>query len=121
MAAIRVLFVEDDGLIQMLVADFLHDEGFVVTEARDGDEAAGLLDAAHGLDILFTDVRMPGTLDGVDLACQARRQHPALPLLIVSGYASQLTTRLGVFDPAAAFSARLSPARAGSSPAGSSA
>ncbi len=103
MSAIRVLLVEDDGLIQVIAADFLHNEGFEVTVAQTGDEAAGLLDAEHGLDILFTDVRMPGTLDGIDLARRARRQHPALPLLIVSGYAALLTTRLSVLDPAAAF------------------
>ena len=103
MSAIRVLLVEDDGLIQVIAADFLHNEGFEVTVAQTGDEAAGLLDAEHELDILFTDVRMPGTLDGIDLAWRARRQHPALPLLIVSGYAALLTTRLSVLDPAAAF------------------
>ena len=103
MSAIRVLLVEDDGLIQVIAADFLHNEGFEVTVAQTGDEAAGLLDAEHGLDILFTDVRMPGTLDGIDLARRARRQHPVLPLLIVSGYAALLTTRLSVLDPAAAF------------------
>ena len=103
MSAIRVLLVEDDGLIQVIAADFLHNEGFEVTVAQTGDEAAGLLDAEHGLDILFTDVRMPGTLDGIDLARRARRQHPALPLLIVSGYAALLTTRLSLLDPAAAF------------------
>ena len=103
MSAIRVLLVEDDGLIQVIAADFLHNEGFEVTVAQTGDEAAGLLDAEHGLDILFTDVWMPGTLDGIDLARRARRQHPALPLLIVSGYAALLTTRLSVLDPAAAF------------------
>ena len=103
MSAIRVLLVEDDSLIQVIAADFLHNEGFEVTVAQTGDEAAGLLDAEHGLDILFTDVRMPGTLDGIDLARRARRQHPALPLLIVSGYAALLTTRLSVLDPAAAF------------------
>ncbi len=103
MAAIRVLLVEDEGLIRMMTAEFLQDEGFEVTEARDGDEAAGLLDGVRGFDVLFTDVRMPGVLDGVDLAMHARRLYASMPLLVVSGYAAQLTTRLGVLDPAAVF------------------
>ncbi len=103
MAAIRVLLVEDEGLIRMMTAEFLQDEGFEVTEARDGDEAAGLLDGVRGFDVLFTDVRMPGVLDGVDLAMHARRLYAGMPLLVVSGYAAQLTTRLGVLDPAAVF------------------
>ncbi len=103
MAAIRVLLVEDEGLIRMMTAEFLQDEGFEVTEARDGDEAAGLLDGVRDFDVLFTDVRMPGVLDGVDLAMHARRLYAGMPLLVVSGYAAQLTTRLGVLDPAAVF------------------
>ena len=103
MSAVSVLLVEDEGLIRMMVADFLGGEGFQVTQARDGDEAARLLDTSRRFDILFTDVRMPGTLDGIDMARQARRQHPGLPLLIVSGYSEQLSDRLGVFKPAAAF------------------
>ena len=87
----------------MMLADFLQDEGFDVTEACDGEEAAKLLDGVQSFDILFTDVRMPGTLDGVDLALQARHQCPGLPLLIASGYSDQLTTRLGMFKPAAVF------------------
>ena len=103
MPAIRVLLVEDEGLIRMMVADCLSDEGFHVTEACDGDEAARLLDSAQGFDVLFTDVRMPGALDGIDVALQARRQHPGLPLLIVSGYSDHLTARLGLLEPAAVF------------------
>ena len=95
--------MEDEGLIRMVIAEFLEDEGFEVTEARDGDEAAGLLDGVRGFDIVFTDVRMPGALDGVDFALHARRLYSGMPLLVVSGYAAQLTTRLSVLDPAAVF------------------
>ena len=90
----------------MMTADFLKDKGFEVTEASDGDEAAKLLDKASSLDVLFTDMQMPGTVDGIDLAVRARRRYPAPPLLIVSGYAAQLTARLGAFEPAAAFLAK---------------
>ena len=79
MPAIRILLVEDEALIRVMVADFLADEGFEVTEARDGEEAVRLLDTVGGFDVLFTDVRMPGMLDGIDVALRARRQHPACP------------------------------------------
>ena len=102
-SAVSVLLVEDEGLVRMIVAEFLSDEGFRVTEACDGDEAARLLDGAHGFDVLFTDVRMPGALDGLDVALRARQQRPGLPVLIVSGYSDQLSGRLCAFDPAAAF------------------
>lgn len=103
MAAVRILLVEDEGLIRMMTSEFLQDEGFEVTEAWDGDEAARLLDTTNGFDVLFTDVQMPGTLDGIDLAVRARCRHAMMPLLVVSGYAAQLATRLRVLQPAAVF------------------
>lgn len=103
MAAIRVLLVEDEGLIRMVAAEFLQDEGFEVTEAWDGDEAASLLDSAACFDVLFTDVQMPGILDGIGVAMHARRRWATLPLLVVSGHAVQLVARLALLDPAAVF------------------
>ena len=103
MATARVLLVEDEGLIRLMTAEILRDEGFEVVEAWDGDEAARLLNKLDGFDVLFTDVRMPGTLDGIDVAVHARRRDPAIPVLVVSGYAAQLMSRLGVLDPAAVF------------------
>ncbi len=99
----RVLLVEDEGLIRLIMADFLRDEGFEVIEAWNGDEAVKLLDGPDNFDILFTDVRMPGTFDGIDVAALARRRHPALPVLVVSGYATQLTSRLSLLNPPAVF------------------
>ena len=103
MPAIRILLVEDEGLIRMMVVDFLEDEGFDVIEAHDGEEAAKLLDEAARFDVLFTDVRMPGMLDGIDVALRAQQRHPGLPVLVVSGYSAELTTRLGLLEPAVAF------------------
>ncbi len=103
MAAARVLLVEDEGLIRMMTAEFLVDEGFEVVEAWDGDEAARLLDGPDRFDILFTDVRMPGTLDGIDVAVHARRRDPRISVLVVSGYTGQFTSRLGVLAPPAVF------------------
>lgn len=88
------LLVEDEGIIRLVAAETLRDAGFAVVEAWDGDEAARLLNRVDGFDVLFTDVRMPGTLDGIDVAVHARRREPAIPVLVVSGHTAQLTSRL---------------------------
>ena len=103
MATTRVLLVEDETLIRLVTADMLRDEGFEVVEAENGDAARGLLDGPKRFDVLFTDVRMPGALDGVDLALHARLRYPALPVLVVSGYAAYLKSRLAPLQPAAVF------------------
>lgn len=103
MAAPRVLLVEDETLIRLVMAEVLRDEGFEVVEAADGDEAFGLLDGPGAFDVLFTDVRMPGTLDGIDVALHARRRYPAIPVLVVSGYAAYVMSRLAALQPAAVF------------------
>jgi len=103
MARARVLLVEDEVLIRLVTAEMLRDEGFEVFEAQHGDEACALLDDADDFDVLFTDVRMPGTLDGIDVALHARRRHPAIPVVVVSGYAVQLVRRLSMLIPAAVF------------------
>lgn len=67
--AVRVLLVEDEDLIRMMASQALQDEGLEVVEAWDGDQAARLLDGPDTFDLLFTDVQMPGTLDGLDVPC----------------------------------------------------
>ena len=99
----KVLLVEDEGLIRMIASEFLQDEGFDVIEAWSGDEAVRLLDGPDSFHILFTDIQMPGSQDGVDIAVRARQLYPDIPILIVSGYAPALVVRLGVLDPAALF------------------
>ena len=99
----RVLLVEDEGLIRMVAAEALQDEGFEVVEAWDGEEAARLLDGPVSFDVLFTDVRMPGSLDGMDVAMHARRRYPAIPVLIVSGFAANIMCRIALMQPRAIF------------------
>ena len=101
MATARVLLVEDEVLIRLVTAEMLRDEGFEVFEARDGDEARALLNDPDDFDVLFTDVRMPGTLDGIDLVLLVRRRHPTIPVLVVSGYAANIMRRLSGLQPAA--------------------
>lgn len=102
----RVLLVEDEGLIRMMTAEYLEDEGFTVVEACDGDEAVRLLEKNKPFDVLFTDVQMPGALDGLAVATHIRTRYPALPVLVVSGYAAQLKDRLSILGPPLVFIAK---------------
>ena len=103
MATARVLLVEDEGLIRLVAAEVLLDKGFEVVEAWDGDEAVRLLSGPDTFDVLFTDIRMPGLLDGVDVAMYARGRYPTIPVLVVSGYAPHLMARLSMLEPPAHF------------------
>ena len=79
----RILVVEDDFLIRMMLAEVLADEGFDVLEAETGDEALGLLDAS--VELVVTDVQLPGSLNGRELVAQARKTRPDLPVIFTSG------------------------------------
>lgn len=103
MTAPRILLVEDEFLIRLTMVEFLQEAGFEVVEAWDVACAIEVLASGKTFQALFTDVRMPGALDGIDLAHHVRRQHPLMPILVVSGYASNLTQRLSDFHPRTAF------------------
>jgi CheY-like chemotaxis protein len=80
-----VLLVEDEPLVRMLGADVLEEAGFEVVEAFNGDEALVVLEARPDIRVLFTDVNMPGSLDGLDLARLVHERRPDIKLLIASG------------------------------------
>jgi CheY-like chemotaxis protein len=82
-----VLIVEDEILIRMLLAEALRLAGYEVVEAANADEALCLLRALPDPDILVTDVRMPGSVDGFELAAYVRRTKPGLKVIITSGHA----------------------------------
>ncbi len=81
----RVLIVEDEEFVRSVLCEVLSSEGFDVTEAACGDEAAGLIDRPDRFDLLLTDVHMPGRLDGLAVAAHARTQNPDLPIVVVTG------------------------------------
>jgi len=83
--AITVLVVEDESLIRTLVADYLSDSGFDVHEAESGDEALDYLKTGAAVDVLFTDIELPGSINGVRLAECARAMRPELPVVYASG------------------------------------
>lgn len=80
-----VLVVEDEMLIRLHVADHLRDCGFEVLEAADGSTAIEILQAEHRVDVVFTDVTLPGQPDGLGLARWIRSRRPRLPVLLTSG------------------------------------
>ena len=74
-----ILVVEDDALLRMVAADTLEEHGFGVVEAANADAALKMLETRDDVRLLFTDIQMPGSCDGMDLARQAQRslaQHP---------------------------------------------
>jgi CheY-like chemotaxis protein len=81
----HVLLVEDEELISMLVAEELRDRGFAVQEVATGEEALRHLQSGAPVDIIFTDVNLPGSIDGGELAKQARAMRPELPIVYASG------------------------------------
>lgn len=83
---IHILVVEDELLIRMFVSDALRDEGYRVIEAFNGDEAADILKAGKLVDLVFSDVRMPGSLDGIGLLRLIKDRFSELPVILASGH-----------------------------------
>jgi CheY-like chemotaxis protein len=79
-----ILVVEDEVLVRLCVTDELRANGFTVLEAANGDEALRILNSAVPVDLVFTDIRMPGEIDGVALAQWLRMERPALKVMITS-------------------------------------
>ncbi|NML91165.1 response regulator [Sphingobium sp. TB-6] len=81
-----ILVVEDEALVNMNVCEFLIDEEFTVFSAREAKEALMLMEALGGsVDLLFTDVNMPGGMDGFDLVRLTQERWPAVKILITTG------------------------------------
>ena len=79
------LIVEDDPLLRMLAVEVVEEAGFVALEANDADEAVTLLQTRPDISLLFTDIDMPGSMDGLNLAHAVRDRWPPVKILIVSG------------------------------------
>ena len=78
--------VEDEPGLRFLTTDVLREEGgFEVLEAHSADEAVRLLEGGARVDLVFTDVRMPGVRDGLDLAKLVLANYPAIRVVITSG------------------------------------
>jgi CheY-like chemotaxis protein len=88
--ASAVLIVEDEVLVRMVVADHLRDVGYTVIEAANADEAIEALRIRSDIGIVLTDVRMPGTMDGLGLAKHVRNEYPAIKIILSSGHLRDL-------------------------------
>ena len=80
-----ILLVEDELLIRLFLSDELRDAGFQVIEAFNADEALVILGSLTP-DVLISDVRMPGSLDGLGLLAIVKESLPALPVIIISSH-----------------------------------
>jgi len=94
----RVLLVEDDDLVREYAREQLLALGYRVLVARSGAEALAMIGQDAGIDLLFTDVVMPGGINGRQLADAARAQRPDLPVLFASGFPENALTRNGRID-----------------------
>jgi CheY-like chemotaxis protein len=85
-AASRILVVEDEALVRLSTCDQIEAAGYKVYEAYNADEAIPLLEAHPDIRLIFTDVDMPGSMDGVKLAHYVRTRWPPVKIIVTSGY-----------------------------------
>lgn len=88
------LVVDDEAFARLLAVQVFLDRGFTVLEAADAAEALDVLDCNDDVSLLFTDISMPGELDGVDLIERVRDSRPEIAILVTSGHAQPLTDRI---------------------------
>ncbi|MBB6189337.1 PAS domain-containing sensor histidine kinase [Rhodanobacter sp. MP7CTX1] len=84
-----VLVVEDDSDVRAVASSLLEDLGYSVLEAETGSEAMKLMDRGERIDLVFTDVIMPGEMNGIDLVRAMKIKHAGIPVLLTSGYTAQ--------------------------------
>lgn len=81
----QILVVEDEPLVRMVIALHLADEGFDVFEAADAEEAIVFLERHPSINLLFTDIDMPGSMDGLKLSAFVRDRWPPVRIIVTSG------------------------------------
>src|SRR5690606_29862957 len=92
------LLVDDDGEVRDVVAPMLEELGYTVEVANDAQMALARLSAPDqpGVDLLFSDIIMPGALDGVGLAEEARSRYPGLRIVLATGYTERMPSEHGM-------------------------
>jgi CheY-like chemotaxis protein len=81
----KVLVVEDEMMLRMRAVDIVEDAGFTPVEAANADDALVVLESRSDIDLLFTDIQMPGTIDGLKLAHAVHARWPTIKIMLVSG------------------------------------
>lgn len=80
-----VLVVEDEMLLRMRAVDMVEDAGYISVQAVDADEAVAILESRSDIALLFTDIQMPGSMDGLRLAHAVHERWPPIKIILVSG------------------------------------
>jgi two-component system, response regulator PdtaR len=83
---VYVLVVEDDFLNRLHAVNLVEDAGYIAVEASNADEAITILEARKDIRIVFTDIDMPGSMDGLKLAHAIRERWPPIELILTSGH-----------------------------------
>jgi CheY-like chemotaxis protein len=100
--AVAVLIVEDEALIRMGAVSIIEDAGFAVYDANRADTAIGLLEMHREIRLIFTDIDMPGSMDGLKLAHYVRWRGPPVKIIVTSGHVKMTEASLpagAVFMP----------------------
>ena len=87
-----ILVVEDEMLLRMRAVDMVEDAGYVPVEAVDADEALAILQSRSDIALLFSDIQMPGSMSGLQLALAVHERWPGIKIILASGQL-KLTTR----------------------------
>ena len=82
---LRILVVEDEFLIRMMVSEGFREAGYQVCEAANADWALRLIESFTP-DLIVTDVQMPGSINGLEMLATVRRSYPVLPVIVTSGH-----------------------------------
>src|ERR1700687_824809 len=80
-----VLVVEDEMLLRMRPVDMVEDAGYTPLEAVDADQAVAILESRSDIALMFTDIQMPGSMDGLGLAHSVHKRWPPIKIILVSG------------------------------------
>lgn len=83
---IAVLVVEDEVLLRFDIVDYLVERGFQVHEAANADDAIAILETVPDIRLLFTDIDMPGSMDGLRLSAAVRDRWPPVKIIVTSGH-----------------------------------
>jgi CheY-like chemotaxis protein len=84
-----VLVVEDEMLLRMRAVDMVEDAGYTSVEAVDADEAVAILESRSDIALMFADIQMPGSMDGLKLAHTVHERWPPIKIILVSGQLKQ--------------------------------
>jgi len=96
----RVLVIEDEVLIRIALAEELRAAGLTVVETVNADEAWAYLKAGGRVELVFSDIAMPGTMDGIEFARRLRKYYPDVHVILTSGNTQKAAvTDLGLFLP----------------------